>query len=964
MSTLPRVATAPELVKIRSENQSSRIFLTVHQPATVFTARLAAVPDSTDNVASITYNTGSGAGYTDITIGQTMYVGTSAGAYDLGMVRIRTLSGLGATTGTFNIGLTSEISWASNCYLTVVDAFDFWPRSPYGANMDYDVAYTDQHSHCASIPIFPRYHVKWMTGASTTVVLDGSQSWTIGNTITNYAWHAPGNSAISGDTTNTVTITYNALNAHAGYRVELDLTNSDGVDSAGFGRVFVLGSEADAITQFRVDSLAGSYSNGGWSAQITLWDSDADLTSIRDRALCIIHRRDWYGPRASDEGSIGYITGDENIEMVGWIAGETIRWSPHWNGEESVTFTIEGPQYWLNKLTMPAVGLKNIQSHPPTNWKRFMGLTAKVATWHILHWRTTAPLVIDCFMIDNNWGALQLQGSGAQTVWQQLTTVLNDFLLAKPCCDAYSRLFMQIEQNLLPAATRSSIVTVMTVTTGDWENQIDFERREVLDVAAVDFSGDVYNGLTSIPTYALSPGRTIGSRGSSVFQRDRLVLIDQATTNAMAGAAMGWQNNPYPKWKFQFPSNLHLIDLAPYQYLATDIATSDTQRGISVTGLRLIPRAIRRVFANGQIDTEVDVEAETLIYPSVTGDTPPDPPTISVTPPPPPPPPPPPVPQPTGNAREVWFATANAIYWAGDYFLGGQPTWNKITTLPSGTPDSFQITRTGVAYMHTGSGWFQCTAPKATTPSWANILQTGDSAGGGFTINGTYGLSVVYGAELITIPSVLPLQGFPTFKYGTFSGTVWSFGNYIISNQSSLYGVGKGMYTRTVGIAHDYAFNDSNVQIDFAGYYTSGGEMLLAGDGARYMLSIPTAGAAMIVREINSASNVMTSGYTAGTAFGFLRGTLGAASYAVFPDGTLYSSLAAWANIATWDYGWANDAQSTGGGSLVWILRSITSSNIPTRLYTQAGAVLRDMTGNFWSLTTGNQTVIGCGLVF
>lgn len=149
MTVLPRSATSPELALIRRDNQSSRLYLTAHQPATVYTARLAAVPSSTDQVVSITYNTGSGT-HTNILADQTLLISTTAGGFDLGQCRIRNTSGIGATTGTFNLAETSEINWSANAYLTVLDEFVPWARHlrTVGTTvyMDYDVAYSDQNS--------------------------------------------------------------------------------------------------------------------------------------------------------------------------------------------------------------------------------------------------------------------------------------------------------------------------------------------------------------------------------------------------------------------------------------------------------------------------------------------------------------------------------------------------------------------------------------------------------------------------------------------------------------------------------------------------------------------------------------------------------------------------------------------------------------------------------------------------
>src|SRR5512139_3281202 len=216
MTQLPRVLDGTEIALLRSDNQSSRLYLTVHIPATVYSARLGAVPSSTDQVTSITYNSGSGT-HTDILADQTLYVGTSAGAYDLCMVRIRNLTGIGATSGTFNIAEESEINWAANAYLTVKDEFSIWPKhiymdgtTPY---LDYDLVYTDENSKCDSIPVMGQHRVLWLDGATISGTFDASDSWTLGNSVTDYLWTAPGASATSGLNTATPTITYNTTGA-------------------------------------------------------------------------------------------------------------------------------------------------------------------------------------------------------------------------------------------------------------------------------------------------------------------------------------------------------------------------------------------------------------------------------------------------------------------------------------------------------------------------------------------------------------------------------------------------------------------------------------------------------------------------------------------------------------------------------------------------------------------------------
>src|SRR5690349_10860790 len=137
---MARALTSPELELLRADGQWTKLYLAVLNPNTIYTARLASLPSSNDNVHTISVNTESGT-LANVKPGMTIYVGTTAGAFDLGMCRVRKTP----ITGTWYIGLTSQITWQSNAYLTIVDDFDLWAKHAVidsGAlKMDVDVAY-------------------------------------------------------------------------------------------------------------------------------------------------------------------------------------------------------------------------------------------------------------------------------------------------------------------------------------------------------------------------------------------------------------------------------------------------------------------------------------------------------------------------------------------------------------------------------------------------------------------------------------------------------------------------------------------------------------------------------------------------------------------------------------------------------------------------------------------------------
>ena len=89
---MAREITAPELALLRGDGHWSKLYLAIYKPNTVYTARLNGVPSSNDRAYEITYDGGSGT-LSDVKVGMTLYVGSVAGAYDLGMCRIRKTPG-------------------------------------------------------------------------------------------------------------------------------------------------------------------------------------------------------------------------------------------------------------------------------------------------------------------------------------------------------------------------------------------------------------------------------------------------------------------------------------------------------------------------------------------------------------------------------------------------------------------------------------------------------------------------------------------------------------------------------------------------------------------------------------------------------------------------------------------------------------------------------------------------------
>jgi len=603
--TTVRAINAGELTLLRTEGQFSKLYLAVYKPNTIYTARLAALPSSNDKVAEITYNTGSGT-LGDVVAEMTLWVGSSAGARDLGVCRIRKAP----ISGTFYIGMTSEIEWQSSCYLTVVDMFSFSARVPRMDSgtykLDYETTYSDQHTSFQPVPIMGTHAVLWLTGASVSCSFDSSDSWVLGSSISSRSWTAPGASGTSGMTTNTPTITYNAAGY---YRVYCVVTAANGKSYTGIRHVFVFDTNNLPYQPEITKAISGDYSGGGWSFGVKCY---ADTSAIVDGTLAVLFAKDWYG---DTEQSIGQITGRENIICVGYVDGESIEWDSQ---ASNVSFNVNGANEILGGIEINPFVL-NIALNTPAAWETMPALTADRALWHLLHWRTNVTALLDVYKSDDTRCA-EIYETAEGSVWNSIATI-GQRIFANGGVDKYGRFFFAVEPQLVPEADRTW-ATVMDITKVDWQDTIQIERATKNSLAMASLSGQYTGSLggTNI-YYSLSFGNVKGRNGGTETI-DQILTGSQDDLNELAGLYTGWKNLEY-EFSITLPQNNRMIDVFPNQFLSLTMATGDTPRGIAYLG-NLIPRSVELSFNvnTGAITTDIQCDEETFEQLNMNGNVP------------------------------------------------------------------------------------------------------------------------------------------------------------------------------------------------------------------------------------------------------------------------------------------------------------------------------------------------------
>lgn len=805
--------TAPQLVTLRTAGQWSKLFLAgTEMPRTIFNARVNqafAAPSDTvkpyDMLAQVTYDldgiTPIGV-YGDVLPGMTCFVGTTGtgtGLYDKGIVRTRKA----ATSSILYFGEESSIEIADNDILTVIDSMEIWPKHvrmvsgvPY---MDYDLAYSDQHTVFDPVPIMSADAVveldltelvtngtfitntdNWTAGTGvllsvvsnalhvdrngagvidhayqdeTTVVgkkykvvvnvvsyshqyevyvggvllfdyaqgtgtktyyytatatttriafratnnsaatldvddvslqrvetvpFDATDSWVFDSTISTYAWTTTAGSLSSSSVANP-TLTIIAYPTGGKIRVALTVTAANGKTATGYRYVHVYNSDNPPQSVFQLNDCGGSWDEGGYSFDVTMY-ANAELTTIRDRAPMILFAQDHYGTTIAGQTSLGQLPGRENIVAMGWIDGESIEW----NADRSqVSFTVQGPQFWMGKMPGFPPGVEINRPGVAAAWTTIPDLTVDRALWHLLHWRSTAIAVMDFYPTDDTRlaGAFEIP---TESLWQQMAEIAETSIFARPCCDQYNRLFVEIDSQLVPEADRSTIPVVMEITAADRKDGMSIRRPVVDEVAMLDLSGvSVNSSGKGTALFSLANGH-IFKRYGEIEIADRLLLSSQTQANQLAGLLIGKRDNQYPEWNIELAQNNRMIGICPRQYVSITVAAGDTVRGIAYTG-NLIPRDVSFNWNEdtGFMSMVLTCEAESFEQIAITGD-PPDDESAGGggggTLPPPPPPPPPPV---TGDPLSVLVATTTGsgticgMYYTLD-FNSASPEWFEM----------------------------------------------------------------------------------------------------------------------------------------------------------------------------------------------------------------------------------------------------------------------------------------------
>lgn len=372
------------------------------------------------------------------------------------------------------------------------------------------------------------------------------------------------------------------------------------------------------ITDFTLDTMPSwDFARGGWEFGVTMRSG----SNVRDRQRVFLIAKDFYN---GAEGSIGQVEGCENIIAAGWIAGESLSYG---SDDSSVTFDVYGAHYWLGNQPGSLVELTNTGATSAAKWSEISALTVDLALCHMLHWRSTAPGIMDVTLTGDTRQAKTFQEQAAN-LWDQMASI-SGRIKAVINTDCINGLYAFIDPQSIPVADRGAIPVIMAITKPDWET-VSIERVVVNPSASLRLVGERFISPTTTKNYYSVAAGNTPKRFGYDDSGDSVLVDGQTQLNNLTGLTLGQRNNPYPEITLDLTQNNRGITGVPAQYITLDLEAADNPRGIAFSG-DLIPRAITHEWDEDNkcflttLSCEAACVAELAVKDEVPAETPPPP---------------------------------------------------------------------------------------------------------------------------------------------------------------------------------------------------------------------------------------------------------------------------------------------------------------------------------------------------
>lgn len=709
-----------------------RLFLL--QPTVVFQARvnLASPVFPLDQIPFDTVTTGA---YTDIKVGQTVLLGSSAGASDLGRQRVRKTP----TSSILYVGRSSqgvgdgELNVSDNQYITVIDLYMVWSKIGYidpdtGEQFkDSDIDYVDQTSSPPPVSnCGPGTAATIDSGTGKiTVQFVGTNSFAVANgaSISTYLWSVgDGTITVGTSASSTITATF-----PAGFRwVSLTVTDSNGKTHISRCPVYARDPASDTtIPNWQMESHRITQQGQEISVKVL---SSIPATTYPDGTLALV----WENEPAS---------ASDRSHMLGifWHHVDPAQIAAQRTGTlKDTTLTLLDVAGKLD--TLPGFPLSVEYNASPDTWAEMSHANVDRLLHYILQWHSTALDLADWQNTGtgDTYPFVVLSSDGA-SLWDQVArrakSLVPNYVLT---ANTLGQMFVKVDPMLVDVGSRTATVQA-TLATSDWSS-LRFTHTRPARYHWLRANAIVASLTDIAAIFCISPGEA-PAQGETAAEQGEQLAVSQSALNTQEGHRYARLNAPESHFAITLAAGSDQgIEPANMTWVRLTISSAvAAQRGLTFTTARGLVHSIDIRYQHergGLVRTvELDWEREvTSGLAAVTEEQAEDqlpepefdpPPTIYD------PTPPPAVTTESDLGLTTVYAMTGINLWRTTDFNVASPTWVDITpTVPGTKPlrdfilDPWAPATTG--YLASTDGIYKSTDLDQATPSWSQVLSTGD----------------------------------------------------------------------------------------------------------------------------------------------------------------------------------------------------------------------------------------------
>ena len=446
---------------------SAKGYAFILQPEIVFAAQVN-MPSVTYPATALAFDNVTTGAYTAIQPGMTLWMGSTAGAYDLGITRVRSA----ATTVSIPIGRTpkgdhpGELNITDDAYISVVNLREVWAKIPYISSTG--VSKKDEISYNSTIAQPPIANggpavAQFIAAGESVISVDFtaalSQVVDPGASILTYSWNFD-----DGTPSTSTSATPTGVTFPAGFRY-VSLTVNDGTRSHTTYIPVYAAERSGSNAPIPVTGVSRALKPEGQTLSFTIQAQDVDIADYPPSTLVIYFEEERYG--ASD-GSLAGTTGRENVKFVGWADTEQTRIQMGADGRKSsVSMTCLDVAGWLAKR--PGFGQIVVRKTTPTKWEHMKSANINRYIHYLLHWHSTALSVAPF-----TWSAdgdsyvfKSLQSDGAN-LFNQVSRIATA-IAYRLTCTSRGELGLYPDPQRQAVASRTS-TEIVTLAETDWFN--------------------------------------------------------------------------------------------------------------------------------------------------------------------------------------------------------------------------------------------------------------------------------------------------------------------------------------------------------------------------------------------------------------------------------------------------------------------------------------------------------------